>query len=191
MADGAPIEWADDVCETCRQPFDRRTGNTRYCSRRCYGQRPGIRSDAVRERARTNAIQRIWYGPQRDALRSIEGTRCGQQAELSAVCTVLPALGFSGIVNLSARSHGSPVDFVAVHGGMRSLVDVTTKWQKHIDNKVSWAEAIGFPLFIVMISPRGHRFYWMERARPRAKSIRVPTAYIRHMARTLEERFDG
>lgn len=67
----------------------------------------------------------------------------------------------------------------------RLVVDVTTKWQKRVDAKARMATALGFALFVLMVSPRDQRFFYFVAVRPDARSVRVPFELLREMERVL------
>lgn len=185
MAQDSKIEWTDATCEVCgsEMPSD----NKRFCSRVCYDARPGVLNDLDRNRERINWIQRVWYGPNPDLFSSVDGMRKGRRFEVLAKNKILPKLGFTEVVDLAAISHCSPVDFVGMRQSKRFLIDATSKWQKRVIGKSAFAAALGFGLYVLVISPRDHSRHALIPVDPKAKSVRVPINLIRQMAEQFGE----
>ncbi len=187
MADKTGIEWTDATCAKCGKPITGK-GNRRFCSRLCYAGREGIIGGSARLTRRISWVQRTWYGQERDALALYDAKRVGAEIEAKAALGVLPKMGFSEIVNLAEISHGSPVDFLCLtSAGDKAFVEVTRKWQKRVVGKAGFAAAIGFPLFVVFVSPRDARWSIRVLVDPSARSVRVPIEWLRKIAAHYRE----
>lgn len=141
-----------------------------------------MRNDTEYQSKRVRWSQKVWYGKQLDMFALKEPRPRSREAELAASETILPSLGFTEIVDLTAILFNSPFDFMATRCGTRCAVEISTKWQKRIETKVALAFAFNFPLQVLLISPRDQRFFHLVEARRGSKTVRVPFELLRKMA---------
>jgi hypothetical protein len=101
--------------------------------------------------------------------------RFGRRFERVAIKVILPIEGFTEIDDVS-RFHGRnfPVDVVATKDGKRVLVDVTTKWHASVPKKAGFADILRLPLFILHVSPRDPKVYFIHELPAGKRSSHVP-----------------
>lgn len=155
MAEHSKIEWTD---------ADGNFDNTLY------------------QRSRVHWHQRVWYGRQKDLFTEKRPLERGRKFELLASKDIFPKIGVEDAVNLAEIMSKFPFDFVATIGNSRVLLDVSVKWQKRVATKEPVARALGFPLYILLVSPRDHKFFYFAPVKTGAKSVRVPIAIFRQIA---------
>lgn len=163
------IDWTEETCGP--QP--------------AIGLRLG--SEKLYHRSRVHWSQIVWYGRQRDLLDQKRARERGRRFELVAATQIFPALEITSVTDLCEIVSSAPFDFIGNYRGERIVIDVTVKWQKRVDAKGPLAQALGFSLFILLVSPRDPTFYHFIKAKPEAKSIRVPFSMLQDMAAHLGE----
>jgi hypothetical protein len=134
------------------------------------------------QRGRVHWLQAVWYGQQKDLFALKDPRPRAIHAERAASETILPSLGFTGLIDLTAIIFNAPFDFVAFKNNERVAVEVSSKWQKRVETKAQLAAALGLDLYLVLVSPRDQRFFHCTKLSPTAKTSRVPFSLLRCMA---------
>lgn len=136
----------------------------------------------IYQRHRVHWSQAVWYGPQHDMFAMKDPRPRAIVGETAAVETILPSLGFTQLIDLTAIIFNAPFDFVGFKDGERVVIEVSTKWQKRVSTKTRLAAALGFKLWLVLVSPRDSRFFHCTQVSATAHSCRVPFSLFRAMA---------
>jgi len=141
-------------CRTCGKWFTA-SGKRKlsYCSRAC-------------KRASMTARHRRYVSEHREQVNEYQRTRklknwgsstpeVARTAEIFAVESLLPRLGFSDFYHASAHNRFIPFDVVATCDGQRVLIDVTTGVSKPPMQNFAFplAEALKMPYYILFIRP--------------------------------------
>src|SRR3990172_4164110 len=179
----------------CRSNFkaraSARTGRHVFCSRRCYQEwRSSLRpvKFAADERRRDyHRFKRLlWGGSGKGANEVGAWARTfAKRFEKEALNRILPLEGFTKIDNWCNHSNVFFIDFVATKNKERVLVDVTSKWAAHVPEKVKFARSLGLRLFILHISPRNPRSYWLRELRDLERVSKVPMSFFHALHKKL------
>jgi hypothetical protein len=152
-------------CTLCKREFVAYgRGHFRVCSNDC-------------ERKANTARHRSFVEHNLQHIRSYQKSRyartwgkssreIGTAAEIFAADRLLPTLGFTEIVNVTAYHRFIPFDIVATHNSRRVLIDVTTgqtKFGHHSAMHRAMADALRMPLLILFIKP-DFKFYCLKLA---------------------------
>lgn len=164
MADNSKIEWTDAT---------------------------GCFDATLYQRSRVKWTQSVWYGGQRDLFAEKAAHRRGRQFEELAVKSIFERVALENPTDLARLGRGAPFDFIAFLNERRVAVDVSTKWQKRVESKGPIAQALGLPLYFLLISPRAPRFFYFTPVSYTAKSVRVPFSLLRSMAQELGDHGHG
>jgi len=147
-------------CIVCGTLFLRQTHwGTRHCSIGCLRAHNTSRHAeyVAKNRTRVRQYEVSW----KHALWGLSSPRIAKRAEVVAVTSILPKIGFTDLVNVAASRRYVPFDVVGTFGGSRVLVDVTTgcwKGGKYLESASSFAGALGMKLFILFVKPDLRRF---------------------------------
>lgn len=82
-------------------------------------------------------------------------------AETFALTRILPQIGFSELVHVSAFRRLVPFDIIGTFEAKRTLIDVTTCCHKgghYLDAAISLANALGMDLLILFVKPDFKQF---------------------------------
>lgn len=134
-----------------------------------------------------NATKRKWLIFQREVWGTTEIERfevgkskaVGRIAEINALSSILPNLGFSEIDDFSNYSNQFFVDFIATYNGERVLVDSTIKLKAYIPEKAYLARSLRMRLFILHVSLKNPNLYWLNEVPDGRVVVRVPAQYLR------------
>jgi hypothetical protein len=133
----------------------------------------------------------IWGGSGKGANEiGVWAKKFGRRFENVARNTILPSIGYVEIDDWSAYSNVFFVDFIATSPDEgRVLIDVTTKWAAHIPNKIALANSLRMRLFILHISPRDPKVYWLNEIEPVAKVSKIPMSIFHRLHEAMGSPF--
>ncbi len=153
-----------------------------FCGSACY--RNWIKKRHLENKARWLRFQRsVWGTTGAERRRPDQRGPWGRKAEIAAKDSILPALGFSGIVDTSDASNSFFVDFIATKGRKKVLVDSTVKLKAYVPSKARMAEALGMDLYILHVAPKDHYLFVLNKIQKGRVVSRVPAERIRAWAR--------